>query len=375
MRIGEQSFSSPSTWTPADAPATTMRVLVVDHDDAMRDRLRSAFAASPDLTICGEAATAEDAFALLADTAPDLILLKSALRGMNGVHVTRAVMLRQPTPVIVTTDPDTDEPDLAFECLRAGALDILRCPPSEPVSAAMLARVAAIARTAHKSTRTLQTIPALPGSLRPADLLVLLAGVGAVGSAVRLLDALSPPPPVPILLLTGMAPALLHDFIVWLDGTLEIGARPADLSARRPLTPGAVQVAGSDSTPSLSLQNGQPVLTGLPALPIPGVSPPGAALDIISDNGFDMLLFSATDTHPQDHVAVLLGHLGTAGAIGILGLRRAGGQTLVESPAFCPFAGSPIAAARMTAADGGGTADELAALLSHLKAVPANGLS
>lgn len=53
----------------------------------MRAGYASLFAAEPDLVLCGEAESAEDAFARIASLAPDAVVIDLSLPGVNGIEL------------------------------------------------------------------------------------------------------------------------------------------------------------------------------------------------------------------------------------------------------------------------------------------------
>jgi len=70
--------------------------------------------------VVGKAADGREALALVAEQAPDVVLMDVRMPGMNGVAATREIRARYPhTRVIVLTTFDDDE--YVFESLRVGA--------------------------------------------------------------------------------------------------------------------------------------------------------------------------------------------------------------------------------------------------------------
>ena len=111
------------------------RVLIVDDDPLVRSGLR-LIVESDALNVIGEAADGDDALAMIAREAPDLVLLDIRMPRVDGLTVTRALRDRgDTTRVLVLTTFDTDE--LVLEALRAGANGFLLkdTPPAEIVAA------------------------------------------------------------------------------------------------------------------------------------------------------------------------------------------------------------------------------------------------
>jgi NarL family two-component system response regulator LiaR len=99
-------------------------VLVVDDHKVVRQGVRAFMDTQPDLTVVGEAESGEEAVALAAEHAPDVVIVDLVMPGMDGIEVTRRVKQASPrTQVIVLTSYHQDEH--IFPAIRAGALSYL----------------------------------------------------------------------------------------------------------------------------------------------------------------------------------------------------------------------------------------------------------
>ncbi|MER6030009.1 response regulator transcription factor [Streptomyces sp. NPDC001851] len=102
------------------------RVLVVDDQVLVRSGLSALLRATPDLDVCGEAATGEEAVELAAGKRPDVILMDIRLPGLDGVAATERILTASDEPkpkIIMLTTFDLDE--LVYAALRAGASGFL----------------------------------------------------------------------------------------------------------------------------------------------------------------------------------------------------------------------------------------------------------
>ena len=103
--------------------STPLRVMLVDDHALVRSAIRQALSA-PDVTVVGEAATAEEALQAAVELRPDVLLLDIDLPGMSGVDLVRELAPRLPTTRIVMLTVSTDRRHL-LDAVRHGAAGYL----------------------------------------------------------------------------------------------------------------------------------------------------------------------------------------------------------------------------------------------------------
>jgi DNA-binding NarL/FixJ family response regulator len=97
-----------------------VRILIADHDDIGRDRLRAMLNRHLGWEVCGEATTGRQAVQLARALKPDIIVLDLALPEMNGLVAAREIKGAQPeAEILILTSHETD--DLIRDVLIAGA--------------------------------------------------------------------------------------------------------------------------------------------------------------------------------------------------------------------------------------------------------------
>lgn len=119
---------------PAGGPP--IRVVIVDDDALVRAGLAMLLGGGHGLEVVGEAADGLAAGAVIARTAPDVVLMDIRMPVCDGITATAREVARRPDlPVIVLTTFDADE--LVLGALRAGARGFLLkdTPPVELVQA------------------------------------------------------------------------------------------------------------------------------------------------------------------------------------------------------------------------------------------------
>jgi DNA-binding NarL/FixJ family response regulator len=100
-----------------------MRVMLVDDHALVRAAVRQALMA-PDITVVGEAATADEALLLAPQLEPDLLLLDINLPGTDGIRLLRELGPRLPDMQIVMLTVSANKRDL-LEAMRNGAAGYL----------------------------------------------------------------------------------------------------------------------------------------------------------------------------------------------------------------------------------------------------------
>jgi DNA-binding NarL/FixJ family response regulator len=100
-----------------------LRVLLVDDHALVRSAIRQALEA-PDVTVVGEASSAEEALAMAPQLRPDVVLMDIDLPGLSGIEAVRELAPRLPDSRIVMLTASTDRRDL-LEAVRLGAAGYL----------------------------------------------------------------------------------------------------------------------------------------------------------------------------------------------------------------------------------------------------------
>ncbi|UED88080.1 response regulator transcription factor [Streptomyces profundus] len=155
----------------------TIRVLLVDDDALVRSGLRLMLGAAPDLAVVGEATDGREVPSLVAELAPDVVLMDIRMPGLDGLTATERLRQRaDPPEVMMLTTFHADEHVL--RALRAGAAGyVLKdTPPAEIVDAVrrvasgdpvlsgaviqrLIAQVAGPGRRLRQARRRLEALP------------------------------------------------------------------------------------------------------------------------------------------------------------------------------------------------------------------------
>ncbi len=112
----------------------TIRLLLVDDHEMMRDGLRSILEQDDQIEVIGEAASGRDAVELAARLLPDIVVMDVAMKDLNGIEATRQIRAASPRVKVLALSSHSDSRYVtaildAGACgyvLKANAYDDLR---------------------------------------------------------------------------------------------------------------------------------------------------------------------------------------------------------------------------------------------------------
>jgi DNA-binding NarL/FixJ family response regulator len=96
------------------------RVLLVDDHKHARQGMREIVSEDEDFLVVGEAASGEEALALMDRATPELVLMDISMPGMGGLEAAKAIKSSYPEVKIVMVTV-SDDPAHLFEALKKGA--------------------------------------------------------------------------------------------------------------------------------------------------------------------------------------------------------------------------------------------------------------
>lgn len=316
-----------------------IRVLLVDDSEVCREILREQLERERDIVIVGEAASGEQALALLPTLAPDLITLDVQMPGMGGLATIETVMTTHPRPILVVTGLDVRQRDLAVAATRRGALGIAaKLPLDDLVGAAQLrAHVRRLAslrvELRDPGERSGRARVAWPSPSHPDDppggaLPIVAIGCSAGGPKAlsELLDLL----PRDLAACLAIANHLPPDFVSAFARLLATQHGFAVEVATRPIAPARGLLVLAPGGCDLAWEAGK--LLGRRARP-----------DAIWCPRVDVL-FETLAAAPGAHVGVVLSGLGSDGAQGLAAMRARDKLTIVQDQASAAVWGMPRAA-------------------------------
>ncbi|MEO7720339.1 MAG: response regulator transcription factor [Pseudolysinimonas sp.] len=157
----------------------SIRALVADDHPVVRAGLVALLDASADIEVVGTAASGEEAIALAAQLAPDVVLMDLRMGGIDGDEATALILAGSATPprVIILTTYEND--DAILRAISAGASGyLLKAAPEEELLAGIRSVAAGEVALAPSVSRLLVERAAAPArpptpELSPRELEVL----------------------------------------------------------------------------------------------------------------------------------------------------------------------------------------------------------
>lgn len=363
-----------------------IRVLIVDDSAAARHALSDLLSEDPGIAVTGTANDPFEAAEHMRNGLPDVILLDLELPRMDGLTFLTKIMRQHPLPVIICSSHTEAGSKAALRALEIGACEVIGKPKLSSREARLEAQilltdaVRAAAQTRRdpsgKATRgdrpQPRPAPFTPGPKLTADailppfrkpatpptgrapLIAIGASTGGTEALAALLPDLSPATP-PIVVVQHMPEKFTAAFARRLDGISRVHVAEAS-EGDRPAA-GTVLIAPGDRHVVLHRQGH------------------GYRLQIVGGPqvarhrpSVDVLFRSAAITAGPAALGILMTGMRDDGARGLLEMREAGAETLVQDEASSVVWGMPGEALRLGAASRTVPLDRIAAEISRFGA-------
>lgn len=313
-----------------------IRVLLIDDSHIALYILQRLLSRAPDIQVVGTAANGKEALDLLPQLNPDVICTDLHMPVMDGLEFTRAVMSKQPRPILVLSVSVEANSLNVFQLIEAGAVDVFSKPRAileadqEKLAKELASKIRVVAGVHVFLRRTVSApYPSLPPPALSPHAPVRIAAIGAsTGGPQALREILTHLPadfPLPVVCVQHIGSDFLTELIAWLDE----------------VTPMQVRKASQGETP----QGG-----------VIYFAPEDAHLELDDAGRFDLSRAPLCDGHRPsvsvtlramaryfgaDAVGVLLTGMGRDGADGMRDIAACGGVTIAQDEASCVVYGMP----------------------------------
>ena len=327
-------------------PHSPIRVLLVDDSPIALHILQRLLSHSPDIQVAGTAANGGEALDLLPALNPDVICTDLHMPVMDGLELTRAVMSKQPRPILVVSVSVEAGSLNVFRLLEAGAVDVYPKPRAildadqEKLARELASKIRIVAGV-HVFRRTGMATripsPQQPLSLpsrAPVRMVAMGASTGGPQALREILSRLPAGFAAPVVCVQHIGSGFLPEMVAWLAEVTPLPVRQA--SQGEIPQAGVVYFAPDDAHLELDV-GGRFVLSQAP--PCDGHRP-----------SVTVTMSAAARRFGVGAVGVLLTGMGRDGADGMKDIGAAGGVTIAQDEASSVVYGMPREAVAMGAA-------------------------
>lgn len=340
----------------AASSGNPVKVLVVDDSVLMQKLMTQIINSAPGFEVIGVAGSAEEGWDAIQELRPDVLTLDLELPGRHGLKLLARVLKQDPLPVLIVSAFGGPGADNTIQALELGAIDFIEKPDgtTHTLDGFMKHLVAALQRAAasRKMLAAARQValagavpvrPAVAASREPArsgktSLIAIGAstgGVPAVQTVMRDLAHLR----LPIVVVQHMPPGYTAKFAARLATATGLDVREAVDGDR--LRPGMAVVApGGPRHLEIEERRGEFVCVLREGPLVSGHSP-----------SVDVMFHSVARGVGSHAIGILLTGMGRDGADGLLAMRKAGAETLIQSGETCVVNGMPKAAYELGATE------------------------
>ena len=324
-----------------------MRVLVVDDSAFMRHAVSQILASSQGIQVVGTARDGIQALDLMEELQPDVVTLDVEMPRLDGLATLERIMRRQPVPVIMLSSFTAEGSSTTMAALELGAVDFV-AKPSGPLSRTLqdmgleLATKVRSAARARVHARLIRTPPARASSATITAssqafrrVLIIGSSTGGPKALCELVPALPGDLDAAVVIVQHMPAGFTRSLSERLDAMSALTIREAQTNDRLMRGLGLVApggrhlLVGSDGTVELS--SDPPVL---------GVRP-----------SVNVTMRSLVRVYGGDCLGVILTGMGSDGTVGCQEIRAAGGRVIAEAESTCVVFGMPRSVIESGAAD------------------------
>jgi two-component system chemotaxis response regulator CheB len=304
-----------------------IRVIIADRSRALRKRIACALAPDPEFHISGEAATTDDAIAMVKGQAPVVVIAGASLWTEQGSDIVRQIATQAPTPTVLVVWGNTGQ--IMPVAGPAGMPVVVELSPSErdtgkaPADRRLQSVVKALSQvTAGRRainpplSRTSCSKPSSPVSARP-QVVAIAASTGGPVALRQLLAGLPKSFKLPLMVVQHMT----HGFIDGLAASLSAECHlPVKTAVQgEPLLAGTVYIGPDDYHLGVA-SSGRVALSR--TQPIGGFRPSATHL-----------FQSVAEAFGPSSIAVIMTGMGQDGLEGLRAVRSRGGRVVAQDRA------------------------------------------
>jgi len=350
-----------------------IKILIAEDSPTVTMILQKIFAADDECQVIGTAKNGKEAVDKVKLLRPDIVTMDIRMPVMDGFEATKQIMTLHPTPILViSASVGKDDLNIAFNAIRAGALDIVEKPKGnlamdyEYIGRDLIKKVKILSgvkvfhhvsgsaikgRTDSKATSTTDTrlkptatqfgiktpttkellaadkrlYPKAKTTLRPPELVAIASSTGGPSALLKILKSLPETFPIPIVIVQHICEGFGQGFVDWLNKECSLTVKTAERGEI--LSSGNIYVAPDGF--HLLIDSGKVVRLSK-SMPINGLRPCAT-----------LMMETAAKVCGGATIGVILTGMGRDGADGMKAIKEAGGMTIAQSPETCVVFGMP----------------------------------
>lgn len=345
--------------------AGPVRVLVVDDSVLMQKLMTQIIDGAPGFKVIGIAGSAEEGWDKIQELRPDVVTLDLELPGRHGLKLLARVLKQDPLPVLIVSAFGGPGADNTIQALELGAIDFIEKPDgtTNTLEGFMKHLVGALQRASASRRMFASRREAAPVRVAAprepartggkASFIAIGAstgGVPAIQVVMRDLAHLR----LPIAVVQHMPPGYTAKFAARLATATGLDVREASDGDR--LKPGMAVIApGGPRHLEIEERRGEFVCVLREGPLVSGHAP-----------SVDVMFHSVARSIGAHAIGILLTGMGRDGAEGLLAMRKAGAETLIQSGETCVVNGMPKAAFEIGATERVVALDQIGAAVSNL---------
>ncbi len=351
------------------------KILIAEDSPTVTMILQKIFATDDECQVIGAARNGKEAVEKVKLLRPDIVTMDIRMPIMDGFEATKLIMTHYPTPILViSASVGKDDLNIAFNAIRAGALDIVEKPKGnlamdyEYIGRDLIRKVKILAgvkvfhhmarpkdlgvkksalelRTAVSSSKeaakeiTKETgrsvFPKISFASKPPEIIAIAASTGGPSALLKILKTVPENFSAPIVIVQHICEGFGQGFVDWLNKECSLNVKTAERGER--LTAGNVYIAPDGF--HLLIDPGKIVRLSK-SMPVNGLRPCAT-----------LMMESAAHVCGAATVGVILTGMGRDGADGIKAIKEAGGLTIAQSPETCVVFGMPKEAIELGVVD------------------------
>lgn len=345
-----------------------INVLVVDDSQIARHMVSELINATSGMQVIGEADNGQRALTLVQKLNPEVILLDLFMPHFNGIEVTKEIMNRHPTPIVIMSgglsDSEKDR-ESTVQALRFGALAVVKKPRNlikddenvEAKSFVNTIRSMSSVRVIHHHKQfpplNMQTDNINLGSYGRYDgeprIVVIGVSTGGPGIIASIIADLPQDFPLPIVIVQHITERFLPSLVTWLDSVTPLKVKLA--SEKEIPKSGHIYFAPIGSHLVLTNARQFKFEDSPKALHTPSI---------------DVLFESIAEVYRNQSIGIILSGMGEDGAKGLKMMLDKGAYTIAQNEATSIVFGMPKAAIALGAASKVAALKEIPYLLKKI---------